>query len=265
MAASAGSHGSTVLDVHVDPVHNRSVLTCWGTPTELIDAMAELATTAAIAIDLAAHDGVHPRLGSLDVCPFVPFRSQMDEAVAAARALADRLGDLGHSVYLYGAAAERPATSDLPSIRRGGLEGLIERELPPDRGPVSIDPAKGVICVGARGPLIAFNVWLRCQLSTAREIAAQVRTASGGPPGIRALGLDLGDGVCQVSMNLIDPTVTGIDTAFEAVRSAADELGGEISATELVGVVEERFQPKPDATAARLLITPGRSIESLIG
>lgn len=256
-----------VLDIHRDPVHNRSVLTCTADPEGLIDSMTTLALEAALVINLSDHRGVHPTLGALDVCPVVPHGESIETAIDIAGALADSIGNAGLPVYLYGDAAERAATRELPDIRRGGIEGLIERSrsgLPPDRGPGKIDPARGIVCVGARGPLIAFNVWLAADVSTARAIARQIRTASGGPPGVRALGLRMDEGSSQVSMNLTRPDRTGIDIAFALVERAAQALGASVQATEIVGLVEEIYLPNPDATAARLLIEPGRTVESLL-
>ncbi|MPZ70845.1 MAG: glutamate formiminotransferase [Actinobacteria bacterium] len=267
LAAAVRSSGGRLLDVHRDAVHNRSVLTCTGGAAEIVDSMTELALRAASLIDLTHHEGVHPRIGALDVCPVVPHRQDMDAAVKVARSLATSIGDSGLPVYLYGTAAERPASRELPSIRRGGLDALIRRaaeDLPPDRGPHRIDPATGVVCVGARGPLIAYNVWLRCDEQAARSIAEEIRTTSGGPPGIRALGLAIGPGLSQISMNLVEPDITGVDTATAFIERAAAARGIELHGTEIVGLVEERFLPNPDATAARLLIEPGRTLESLL-
>ncbi len=267
LASGVRDAGGRVLDVHRDAVHNRSVLTCTGDAQGIVGSMTELALKAAGAIDLTHHQGVHPRIGALDVCPVVPHDEEMGRAVEVARALATSIGGSGLPVYLYGTAAERPATRELPLIRRGGLEALIRRaaqDLPPDRGPREIDPATGVVCVGARGPLIAYNVWLRCDGPVARSIAREIRTTSGGPPGIRALGLEIGDGLSQISMNLVEPHITGIDVATELVERAAAARAIELHATEIVGSLEERFLPDQDATAARLLIEPGRSLESLL-
>jgi glutamate formiminotransferase len=256
-----------LLDVHSDPVHNRSVLTATGTKEELALAMAELAARCA-EIDLSRQRGVHPRLGGLDVCPFVAHRGDVQDAVAAALLAADQIADrAGLPVYLYGYAATREETRELPSLRAHGLSGLIERAavgLEPDRGPTSIDPRRGVVCVGARRELIAFNVWLAAGRDAAARIASIVRTAGGGPPGVRALGLSISDQTSQVSMNLIDPSTTGIEVAFEAVASAARQQDVRITATEIVGLVAEDFMPRPDAQATRLLMKPGRSVESAL-
>jgi glutamate formiminotransferase / 5-formyltetrahydrofolate cyclo-ligase len=264
LAAAVRKQGARVLDVHSDPVHNRSVLTVTGDDADLVNASSALALEAS-AIDLTIHEGVHPRLGGLDVCPFVPHLDDMRRAIAAAHAAGHAIAaNANLPVYFYGAAALRQAAAELPRLRQGGLERLIRRArdgFTPDVGPQEIDPARGVVCVGARGPLIAFNVWLRADSATARNIAAAVRSSSGGQPGIRALGLRIDDSLSQVSMNLVDPEVTGIDAAFEAVRAAAAERGYEVHATEIVGLVPKRYMPDPDAQAARLLVTPGRCLD----
>ncbi len=256
---AAVGKAARVLDVHSDPVHNRSVFTLTGTHEELLEACVALAELAASRIDLSDHEGVHPRLGAMDVCPFVPHETEMTEAVTLARDTATAIGtSVGLPVYLYGFAITPPR--GLPELRRGGLEALRERALstmPPDAGPRSIDPRRGVVCVGARGPLIAFNVWIEGDREEARAIARSVRSDS-----IRALGLRISATQCQVSMNLIDPAVTGIDQTFETVSREAKQRGLAIVATELVGLVPERFLPNPDATVTRLLKQPGHSLEA---
>jgi glutamate formiminotransferase len=262
---SAGAH---VLDVHSDAVHNRSVVTVAGTSATLPHAMAALADAAG-DIDLILHRGVHPRLGALDVCPLVPHDGDMNEAIGTARATGLRIVErTSLPVYFYGAAATRPETRELPSLRKGGLTTLAERalfDLPPDLGGPKIDLSRGVVCVGARDVLIAFNVWLRNEKMIATAIARRIRSSGGGPPGIRALGFQIDDSpTSQVSMNLLRPSVTGIDDAFAAAATAATELGATIVATEIVGLVPRRFMPNPDAQAARLLIKPGRSLETAL-
>lgn len=258
--------GATVLDVHRDGAHNRSVLTVAGSPDALVRSMSALAG-AASAIDLTRHDGVHPRVGGLDVCPVVPHGETMALAVEVAHAIGRTIAaDAQLPVYLYEHAA--PDRRTLPEIRRGGLRELAGRArsgFAPDYGPARVDPRRGVVCVGARGPLVAFNVWTRCDVATARAIAARVRAANGGLPGVRALGLVVGPpDRTQVSMNLTTPERAGVDDAFEAVRRVADTLGVRIDATEIVGLPPERFLPRPDAQAARLLLRPGRSLESAL-
>ena len=263
MAHEMETAGARVLDVHSDAAHNRSVFTITAAQADLVEACVRLAETSS-EIDLTRHRGIHPRLGGLDVCPFVPHGATgMDEAVDAARATARLIADrLGLPVYLYGEAALRAETRALPDLRRGGLPTLAKRavdELPPDAGPSKIDPRRGVVCVGARGPLIAFNVWLAADIDVARDIAARVRSGT-----VRALGLPLGPGRVQVSMNLIDPATTGIEEAFTAVSDLADKRSVKITGTEMVGLVEARFLPDPDATVARLLLRPGHSLETLL-
>ena len=260
--------GSRILDVHSDPVHNRSVLTVTSGTEALSASMVRLAQ-AMNYLDLRTHKGVHPRLGGLDVCPIVPFQEPITEAVSAAHTIGAEIATrAGLPVYFYGAAALRHETSELPSLRRGGLRTLIDRAnegLKPDAGPGAIEPHRGVVCVGARTTLIAFNVWLECDEGTARRIAGRVRTANGGPPGVRAIGLAMpGSHSGQVSMNLIDPDQTGIDAAFEEVATAADEERAGVAGTEIVGLVPDRYLPAPDEPASSLLMKPVRSLESAL-
>lgn len=262
-AAATQLGGARLLDLHSDPAHNRSVLTVSGHPAELVAGMTELATVAT-AIDMSAHRGLHPRLGGLDVCPFIPFEATMADAVTVARTTAMSIAKGTETpVYLYGEAATRPETRELPDLRRGGLSALAERagaDLPPDRGPKRIDLHRGVVCVGARGPLIAFNVWLAADRDVAQRIASEVRKTGT----LRALGMQLAPGTSQVSMNLTQPHVLGIDEAFDLVAASAARLGARVTSTEIVGLVAERFLPAPDATATRLLSEPGRSVESVL-
>lgn len=263
LCSRANGAGSQVLDVHSDAVHNRSVLTVAGSPASLAGAMAALAAEAA-TIDMSTHVGVHPRLGGLDVCPFVPHTGDMSDALEAAENAAALIGgEVGLPVYLYGAGARRAETKELPDLRRGGLDGLIRKAragLSPDFGPQEIDPHKGVVCVGARGPLIAFNVWLRTDVKVAAAIADEVRRSQM----LRALGLSIRPGISQVSMNLLDPAEFGIDPAFDLVAYGAKRRDVEIVASEIVGLVAHEWMPDPAKQAARRLCSPGRSIESAI-
>ena len=256
-----------VLDVHSDPVHNRSVLTIAGHEEQLVGAAAELAR-ASRAIDLTEHTGIHPRLGSLDVYPFVIVDEASRRAVGAARRAAHAIWETaGLPVYLYGEAARRDSARDLPSLRAGGLAGITRRagsDLPPDVGAARIDPRYGVVCVGARTPLIAFNVWVKADAATAQRIAARIRPGNGGPRGVRSFGWSLGGETSQVSMNLTAPDETGIDRAFDEVARWVDAEGVAITATEIVGLPLERHLPDPKREAARLLIEPGRSLESVL-
>jgi glutamate formiminotransferase len=252
-----------VLDVHTDPIHNRSVFTVTAGDEALVGAMVGLAV-ACLDIDLESHRGVHPRVGGLDVCPFVPHEIPLRDAIVAAHEAGEAIARAaGLPVFFYGAAARRNDHRELPNLRRGGLDGLRKRiraGFAPDAGPADIDPHHGVVCVGAREPLIAFNVELGSNIETAREIAGRIRDRS-----VRALAFALSDERSQVSMNLIDPSAVSIDDAFDRVEAHAAERAISVVATELVGLVPERFIPDPHAKAARLLIEPGRSLESVLG
>ncbi len=257
--------GARVLDRHTDGVHNRSVFTVTAEAGALSSAMVRLARTSAETIDLTVHEGVHPRIGVLDVCPFVPHDRPMADAVETAVTTGREIGRGGLPVVLYGEAARRPGRRHLPTIRRGGLESWMEAD-PTDSvdfGPEVIDPRTGIVCVGARGPLIAFNVNIDAPVDVARRIAQWVRDEERGPIGVRALGLEMPNG-SQVSMNLTDPMAAGIDRAFSEVETAAHGLDASVVGTEIVGLVEERFLPDPNAKAARLLVEPGRSLEAAL-
>jgi glutamate formiminotransferase len=264
---AVGDAGARVLDVHSDGAHNRSVLTTTGETAALIDGMVALAI-ACKGIDLSQHSGIHPRLGALDVCPFVPHDQPLQGALEAARRAGRSIADgAGLPVYLYGEAATREACRDLRALRRGGLSTLARRaaaDLPPDFGPRSIDPRHGVVCVGARGTLIAFNVWLRGPGLSARTIAERIRESSGGLQGIRALGLTVDETTAQVSINVVEPETTSLQDVFDAVKAHALTLGVSVTATEIVGLSPARYLPDPESETARLLMLPGRSLESAL-
>ena len=258
--------GARVLDTHVDAEHGRTVFTCTAAREALVAAMSDLAIEAPTVIDLDRHSGAHPRVGALDVCPFVPHEVYMEDAVRAARETARRIGGRGIPVFLYGEASDQKRS--LPEIRAGGLPGLLDRlteGLEPDEGPPLVDPKTGVVCVGARDVLIAFNVWIDGDLNVARQIGVGIRAGLGGLPGVRALGLDVAaHGRSQISMNLVEPQRTGIEQVFERIEEVAAGHDAEAVATEIVGLVPERFLPNPDAKVARLLIEPGHSLESAL-
>lgn len=220
VARIASVAGDQLLDVHSDPHHHRSVITVVGE-----DAPRAVATATIAAVDLREHDGVHPRLGAVDVVPFVALDgSTDDDAIEARNQFAAWLAD-AHDVpcFLYG--PERR----LPDVRRSAF-----RDLTPDVGPPSPHPTAGATAVGQRGLLIAYNVWVEgCDLPAVRAIATQVRG-----PGMRTLGLRVGDRG-QVSMNLVDPTSIGPATAFDRVIVAAETAGAAVTGAELVGLLPE--------------------------
>jgi glutamate formiminotransferase / 5-formyltetrahydrofolate cyclo-ligase len=233
--------GVRVLGVHSDPDHNRSVLTFAGAEDAVLSGAVALARACAAELDLASQAGEHPRMGVLDVLPFVPLAgSTMEDAVRLARRAAEILGSLGYVVFLYGAAATAPHRRDLPDVRRGGYKGVAERlEDPrwrPDYGPRVPDPSRGAVAVGARPFLVAFNAFLDTDdVEVARTIARRIRESGGGLPALKALGF-LVDGRAQVSMNLTDLHRSPIHVAHEAVRAAAADLGASVESTELVGL-----------------------------
>ena len=233
--------GVRVLGLHADPDHNRSVLTFAGEAEAVLEAAVALAKACVSEIDLASQTGEHPRMGSLDVLPFVPLEgATLEGAARLARQAGERIGSLGFAVYLYEAAATAAHRRNLADVRRGGYEGLTARmEDPlwqPDYGPPELDPRKGAVAVGARPFLVAFNAYLDTDdVGVARAVARKVRERDGGLPGVKALGLEVG-GRAQVSMNLTDLETTPIPTALEAVRSAAAEHGSSVESTELVGL-----------------------------
>lgn len=268
LAAAIGDAGATLLDIHSDEVHDRSVFTIAGLEGKLVEATATMAERAR-GLDLTVQRGVHPRMGVLDVCPFVPHGdATMVDAVSAARSAGELIASrTGIPVFLYGEAALRSPRPTLPELRRGGLaelRGRAKRGLGPDFGK-DIDDRLGVVCVGARDVLIAFNVWIKGDPKTARAIARQVRESHSGLTGVRALGLEIkAPDTCQVSMNLTTPEATGIEDALSAVEARARALRATVTATEIVGLPPERFMPPANARATRLLKEPGRSLEDAL-
>ncbi len=237
--------GVTVLDHHSDLDHNRTVVTYIGSPGAVEEAAYQAIRTAAALIDLDHHTGEHPRLGATDVVPFVPIRDiTMQECVEMARRLGKRTGEeLGIPVYLYEEAAARPERKNLEDIRRGEYEALkqeigVRPERDPDFGPKKVGPAGGTV-IGARQPLIAFNVYLTTNdVSIAQKIARAVRNSSGGLRFVKALGL-LVEGTAQVSMNLTNFRQTPVARVVEMVRREAGRYGVGIRSTELVGLVPQ--------------------------
>jgi glutamate formiminotransferase / 5-formyltetrahydrofolate cyclo-ligase len=236
------SGGVRLLDVHSDPDHNRSVFTLVGRDEPLLEALLAGIEVARERIDLRRHEGAHPRIGAADVVPLVPLRPEdMDRARAAALELARRVGEeLELPVFLYGelAPGRGPAF-----FRQGGTDELARRlaagELEPAFGPGELGPSAGGVIVGARRPLIAFNVDLRgATLEDARAIAAAVRERDGGFPGVRALGLELpGSGRVQVSMNVEDWEAAALHEIVARIEAEAASRGAEVAGSELVGLM----------------------------
>jgi glutamate formiminotransferase len=243
-AAVAGAPGVELLDRTSDADHNRSVLTLAGEPDAVAKAMEDAVAVAVRLIDLRQHEGQHPRMGAVDVVPFVPLGdSTMDECVALARRFGARIAarfDL--PVYLYARAATRPDRVVLADVRRPQFEGLRERIGDPDRepdfGPARVHPSAGAVAVGARPFLIAYNIELASNdVELAKRIARRVRESSGGLPRVQALGLFLEElGCAQVSMNLLDFTITPLWAVWEAVRALAENEGVELQDSELIGL-----------------------------
>lgn len=236
--------GDELLDLHVDPHHHRSVLTVLGE-----DAVRRVAAVAVAVIDLRRHTGAHPRLGAVDVVPFVA----LDEPASAAGAAADRYGRWSATVlrvptFRYGAGHP-----DLPSVRRGAF-----RSLQPSSGPTGPHPTAGASAVGARPLLVAYNVWLaESDVDLARQIARAVRG-----PSVRALGLLVGRRV-QVSMNLLQPSVVGPADAYDAVAEAARTVGGRAAGAELVGLLPAAvLAAAPERRWGELDLDADRTIEA---
>jgi glutamate formiminotransferase len=227
-----------VLDVHADPDHNRSVFTLVGSEDELADALVAGVRIAAERIDLDEHDGAHPCIGAADVVPIVPLRPEdLERARRAAAVIGARIGAIGLPVFMYSPPDRGPAF-----YRRGGrveLERRLEAgELAPDFGPAALHPTAGGVILGARTPLIAFNVNLRGSLAVAREVAALVRERGGGFPGVRALGLDLPRaGLVQVSMNVEDWEAAALHELVDRIAAEAEARGAEVAGSELVGLM----------------------------
>jgi len=243
-ATVSATPGVRLADVHADPDHHRSVFTFLGPPAAVAAAALALAAAVVAEVDMRDHHGIHPRIGALDVLPFVPLAGMtMAEAVALAhatgRALAAR-----HAlpVYYYGHAARRRERRTLRELRHGEYEGLAARlasaDGQPDDGPARFDARAGAVVVGARDVLIAYNVWLAGDdLAAARTVAGRVRESRGGLPAVQALGLPLASRRrVQVSMNLLDHRLTSIPAAFDRVRAEARLRGIDVERAELVGL-----------------------------
>ncbi|MGH9034342.1 MAG: glutamate formimidoyltransferase [Acidimicrobiia bacterium] len=234
LAALAAACGDALLDLHADADHHRSVFTLATRGPGVVGSALALARAVDSSVDLSLHSGVHPRLGALDVVPFIALDAAEDGlAVESATAFSGFLaGELGVPVFLYDRAD--PGGRSLPSVRR---EAFVSRA--PDFGPPTPHPRLGAVCVGARPPLVAINCELAGDdLGVATGVAAAVRERDGGLPGVRALGFPLPSrGRVQVSMNLVDLASTGVETACSEVRDQARRRGSDVVAVELVGLL----------------------------
>lgn len=251
--------GAHLVYRQADPDHNRLDTTVLGTPDAVRRSALAGAAKAVDLIDMEQHAGSHPRMGAADVIPFVPLRGvTMDQTVELARDFARELANtLDLPVYLYDRAALLSERRSLAEVRKGEYEALKEAvargERLPDFGPHAIGPA-GATAVGARKPLIAFNVYLSgTDEAGAEEIARAVRESSGGLPAVRAIGFLVPERGCvTVSMNLVDHEVTGLRTAFEAVRVEAEKRGMATLSSEIVGLVPQAAIAEGDVTDLRL-------------
>ena len=265
-AEAVEAAGARIVDQTSDPVHNRSVLTTVGSYESLRDAAVALAAVSVERIDLRTHRGVHPRIGALDVLPFIPLRgATMDDAVALARETAAAIWHrLRVPSFLYGEAASTPLRRNLAAVREGEFEGLDARfELPdwkPDFGEISKHASAGAIAVGARDVLIAFNVELATgDLALAKRIAKQLRERDGGLRTLKALGLPLRDDLVQISLNVTNYRATPLYRIVETIRAMARQAGTHVVRSELIGCLP--FSAVEDS--ARYYLEASESGESL--
>ena len=273
-AAIAGVPGTMVLHRTSDVDHNRSVITFAGPKQAVLEAAVRVAERARDTIDLNEHRGVHPRLGALDVLPFVPLAgTTLGECVELAHLAGERIWrELGVPVYFYEAAAKREDRRKLEDVRRGEFEGLretvaVEKSRQPDWGEGALHPTAGAVIVGARPFLVAYNINLQTgDVRLAKAIARKIRTSSGGLPAVKALGLGLPSrGAAQVSMNLTDFAQTGIDVVYRAVERLAREAGVEIAESELIGLLPREALERAAAGFLKLNgFDSGRVVENRI-
>ena len=265
-AAIKAVPGVDLLDVQADASHNRSVFTFVAPPAAAVEAAFAAMRVATQRIDLTRHTGEHPRMGATDVVPFVPVSGvTMEECVALAKTLGEQAGrELAIPVFLYAKAAMRPEHERLPDIRKGEFEGLRERDLDPDFGPRRVHPTAGATAIGARPFLVAFNVYLDTQdIAVAKDIAKQIRTSSGGLPGVQASGFIV-DGLAQVSMNLLDIDITSPAVVFNAIKVRAEKQGVAVQKSEIVGLIPERAMIGAAEAALRLSDAASHVLETKI-
>lgn len=249
VAAVRNTPGVSILDLSFDYDHNRCVLTFAGAPQEVGEAAFRLAENAARLIDMEQHKGGHPRMGATDVIPFIPVSgTDMAQCVELARSVGRRIGDeLQIPVYLYEEAATVPERKNLAHVRSGEFEGLKELikqpERAPDFGPQRMHPKAGAVAVGARRPLVAYNVNLNtADMKIARKIANAVREKTGGLKNVRAIALYLQErNQVQVSMNLVNCEETPIYRVVELIKAEASRYGASITDTEIVGLCPQDY------------------------
>jgi glutamate formiminotransferase len=245
VAAFRGKKGVKLLDYQTDADHNRMVVTVVGEPDALKAAVTEAVGCAIDVIDMRTHQGQHPRMGATDVVPFIPIKKvSMDEAVAFSKEVARETAEkYSLPIYLYEKSASRPERQNLAHIRKGQFEAMAEKikqpEWKPDFGPQKIHPSAGVTAMGARMPLVAYNVNLDSgNLEIADEIAKRVRHISGGLRYCKGIGIELKDrGQVQVSMNMTDYTRTALYRVFELIKVEARRYGVNVIGSEIVGLV----------------------------
>lgn len=258
VAAAVEGPGRRVIDLSMDPDHNRAVITIVGEPGGIEEGIIGLTGKALELIDLRKHSGTHPRMGAVDVIPFVPVRGvEMEDCIALSRVVGARIArEFSLPVYLYEESATRPERRNLAAIRKGEFEGLAEKmrlpEWKPDFGPSHPHPTGGAVAVGAREFLIAYNIELATSdLTIAKKVARAVRHSSGGLRYVKALGFPLEEkGLVQVSMNLTNFRKTPILRVFELVKREAARYGVNVVRSELVGMAPR--QAIYDAAAACL-------------
>ncbi len=264
-----GQKGVKLLDYQTDEDHNRMVVTVVGEPQALKTAVIEAMGSAIEAIDMNTHQGQHPRMGAIDVVPFIPIKNvSMKEAISFSKEVAQEgAKKFELPVFLYERSASRPERENLANIRKGQFEGMADKikqpEWKPDFGPVMLHPTAGTTAIGARMPLVAYNVNLDSDnIDIANDIARKVRHISGGLKYCKGIGIELKDrGVVQVSMNLTDYTQTALYRAFELIKVEARRYGVNVIGSEIVGLVP--MEALMD-TAAFYLGLEGFSMEQVL-
>ena len=264
-----GKNGVKLLDYQNDEDHNRAVVTVVGEPEQLTEAVIEAMGIAIDIIDMRQHQGQHPRMGAIDVVPFIPVKNvSPEEAVEISKSAAAHAAQKYNlPIFLYEKSASRPERQNLAIVRKGQFEGMAEKirqaEWEPDFGPAEIHPTAGVTAMGARMPLVAYNVNLdTANFEVADRIAKQVRHISGGLRYCKGIGIELKDrGIVQVSMNMTDYTKTALYRVFELIRMEARRYGVNVVGSEIIGLVP--MEALID-TAAYYLGLEGFSMEQVL-